>query len=156
MGTDRLWLNNEAFFMEISRMLRNGNTVTLRAKGNSMLPFIVGERDTVVLQKAEAFAVGSIVLACLPDNRYVLHRVYKMKGNCIVLMGDGNLYATECCRREDVAGVMVKRVRDGRVIDITSSSERFKAALWRRLLPVRRYLLFVYRGWMRQGGKLEK
>lgn len=142
--------------MEISRMLRNGNTVTLRAKGNSMLPFIVGERDTVVLQKAEAFAVGSIVLACLPDNRYVLHRVYEMKGNCIVLMGDGNLHATECCRREDVAGVMVKRVRDGRVIDITSSSERFKAALWRRLLSVRRYLLFVYRGWMRQSGKLKK
>lgn len=45
-------------------MLQSGNSVTLRAKGNSMLPFIMEERDTVVLQKAEAFAVGSVVLAC--------------------------------------------------------------------------------------------
>ena len=156
MGADKLRLNNEVFFMEISRMLQSGNSVTLRAKGNSMLPFIVGERDTVVLQKAEAFAVGSVVLACLPGNRYVLHRVYKMEGEHLVLMGDGNLHATECCRREDVAGVVVKMVRDGRVIDITSSSERFRAALWRRLLPVRRYLLFVYRGWMMRYGKIEK
>lgn len=156
MENDRLWLKNEVAFMEISRMLQSGNMVTLRAKGSSMCPFIMEERDCVVLRKAEEFAVGSIVLACLPGNRYVLHRVYKMKGNCIVLMGDGNLYATECCRREDVVGVMVKRVCDGRVIDITSSSELFKAALWRRLLPVRRYLLFVYRWWMWQSGKLKK
>ena len=68
------------FFIEVSQMLQSGNSVTLRAKGNSMLPFIMEERDTVVLQKAEAFAVGSVVLACLPGNRYVLHRVYRMKG----------------------------------------------------------------------------
>ena len=37
-------------------MLQSGNSVTLRAKGNSMLPFIMEERDTVVLQKVEAFA----------------------------------------------------------------------------------------------------
>ena len=46
-----------------------------------------------------------------------------------MLMGDGNLHATECCRREDVAGVVVKIIRDGRVIDITSSSQLFMAAL---------------------------
>ena len=104
MGADKLLLNNEAFFIEVSQMLQSGNSVTLRAKGNSMLPFIMEERDTVVLQKAEAFAVGSVVLACLPGNRYVLHRVYRIKGEHIMLMGDGNLHATECCRREDVAG----------------------------------------------------
>ena len=131
MGADKLLLNNEAFFIEVSQMLQSGNSVTLRAKGNSMLPFIMEERDTVVLQKVEAFAVGSVVLACLPGNRYVLHRVYRIKGEHIMLMGDGNLHAMECCRREDVAGVVVKIIRDGRVIDITSSSQLFMAALWR-------------------------
>lgn len=127
MGADKLLLNNEAFFIEVSQMLQSGNSVTLRAKGNSMLPFIMEERDTVVLQKVEAFAVGSVVLACLPGNCYVLHRVYRIKGEHIMLMGDGNLHATECCCREDVAGVVVKIIRDGRVIDITSSSH----CLWR-------------------------
>lgn len=142
--------------MEVSRMLRSGNSVTMRVKGRSMLPFIVEERDTVVLQKPEAFAVGSVVLACLPGNCYVLHRVYKMEGEHIVLMGDGNLHATERCRREDVAGVAVKMVRNGHAVNLTSSSERFKAALWRRLLPVRRYLLFVCRCWITWRGKMEK
>ena len=156
MGVDKLLLNNEAFFIEVSQMLQSGNSVTLRAKGNSMLPFIMEERDTVVLQKVEAFAVGSVVLACLPGNRYVLHRVYRIKGEHIMLMGDGNLHATECCRREDVAGVVVKIIRDGRVIDITSSSQLFMAALWRKLLPVRRYLLCVCRWWMRRDRRMKK
>ena len=78
MGADKLLLNNEAFFIEVSQMLQSGNSVTLRAKGNSMLPFIMEERDTVVLQKVEAFAVGSVVLACLPGNCYVLHRGYRI------------------------------------------------------------------------------
>ena len=143
MGADKLLLNNEAFFIEVSQMLQSGNSVTLRAKGNSMLPFIMEERD-------------SVVLACLPGNRYVLHRVYRIKGEHIMLMGDGNLHATECCRREDVAGVVVKIIRDGRVIDITSSSQLFMAALWRKLLPVRRYLLFVCRWWMRRDRRMKK
>ena len=46
MGADKLLLNNEAFFIEVSQMLQSGNSVTLRAKGNSMLPFIMEERDT--------------------------------------------------------------------------------------------------------------
>ena len=135
-------------FLEVSQMLQSGNSVTLRAKGNSMLPFIMEERDTVVLQKAEAFAVGSVVLACLPSNRYVLHRVYRIKGEHIMLMGDGNLHAMEW--------VVVKIIRDGRVIDITSSSQLFMAALWRKLLPVRRYLLFVCRWWMRRDRRMKK
>ena len=78
MGVDKLLLNNEAFFIEVSQMLQSGNSVTLRAKGNSMLPFIMEERDTVVLQKAEAFAVGSVVLACLPSNRYDMFSLYSI------------------------------------------------------------------------------
>lgn len=156
MSADKLWLNNEVFFAEIGRMLQHGESVTLRPKGNSMLPFIVEGRDHIVLQKAGNVEVGSVVLARLPGNRYVLHRVYKMEGEHIVLMGDGNLHATEYCCREDVAGVVVKIIRDGRVIDITSSSQLFMAALWRKLLPVRRYLLFVCRWWMRRDRRMKK
>ena len=156
MGADKLLLNNEAFFIEVSQMLQSGNSVTLRAKGNSMLPFIMEERDTVVLQKVEAFAVGSVVLACLPGNRYVLHRGDRIKGELTSWRGDGTLQAMEGCRREDVAGVVVKIIRDGRVIDITSSSQLFMAALWRKLLPVRRYLLFVCRWWMRRDRRMKK
>lgn len=147
MQTEKLWLNNAQFFEEIDRMLQNGHSVTMRAKGNSMLPFIRDERDSVVLQKKPDIAVGSIVLARLQNGSYVLHRVYRLEKEELVLMGDGNLYATERCRRNEVVGVAVNILRDGRQVDCTSRKELFKAWVWRKLLPMRRVLLFVGRRW---------
>ena len=147
MQTEKLWLNNAQFFEEIDRMLQSGHSVTMRAKGNSMFPFIRDERDSVVLQRSKNMAVGSIILARLQNGSYVLHRVYRLEKEEIVLMGDGNLYATERCRRNEVVGVAVKVIRDGRQVDCTSRKELFKACVWRKLLPVRRVLLFIGRRW---------
>lgn len=147
MQTEKLWLNNTQFFEEIDRMLQSGHSVTMRAKGNSMFPFIRDERDSVVLQRSKNMAVGSIILARLQNGSYVLHRVYRLEKEEIVLMGDGNLYATERCRRNEVVGVAVKIIRDGRQVDCTSRKELFKAWVWRKLLPVRRVLLFIGRRW---------
>lgn len=147
MQTEKLWLNNAQFFEEIDRMLQNGHSVTMRAKGNSMFPFIRDECDSVVLQRKPEIAVGSIVLARLQNGSYVLHRVYRLEKEELVLMGDGNLYATERCRRNEVVGVAVKIIRDERQVDCTSRKELFKAWVWRKLLPVRRVLLFVGRRW---------
>lgn len=145
MQTEKLWLNNAQFFEEIDRMLQSGHSVTMRAKGNSMFPFIRSERDSVVLQRKQEIAVGSIVLARLQNGSYVLHRVYRLEKEAVVLMGDGNLYATERCRRNEVVGVVTQIIRDGGQVDCTSRRERFKAWGWRKLLPVRRVLLFVAR-----------
>ena len=60
-------LANEILFPEVAALLEEGHTVTLKAKGTSMMPFIVGGRDSVVLQKADRVAVGDIVLARLDD-----------------------------------------------------------------------------------------
>lgn len=145
MQTEKLWLNNAQFFEEIDRMLLDGHSVTMRAKGNSMFPFIRSERDSVVLQRKQEITVGSIVLARLQNGSYVLHRVYRLEKEVVVLMGDGNLYATERCRRNEVVGVVTQIIRDGGQVDCTSRKECFKAWVWRKLLPVRRALLFVAR-----------
>ncbi|WP_308763401.1 S24/S26 family peptidase [uncultured Bacteroides sp.] len=147
MQTEQLWLKNAQFFDEIDRMLQDGHSVTIRAKGSSMFPFIRNERDSVILQDSKDIAVGSIVLARLQNRSYVLHRVYRLEKEAIVLMGDGNLYATERCCRNEVVGVAVKIIRDGRYVDCTSRKELFKAWVWRKLLPVRRVLLFIGRRW---------
>lgn len=44
-------LPNEEMLPEVAKMLSEGNCVKLKAKGNSMLPFIVGGRDEVVIEK---------------------------------------------------------------------------------------------------------
>lgn len=145
MLPDRLLFDNDLFFMGISRMLTRKNSVTLRPKGNSMFPFIVDGRDRIVLQKAERLKVGDIVLAHIPGKTYVLHRIYRIDNDGLTLMGDDNLHDTEHCRREDVLAYATSIVRNGHIVSCHSFRERILAFCWRKLLPVRRYMLFVCR-----------
>lgn len=144
MLTDKLLLNNDLLFIEVLQRLSQGYFVTLRIKGDSMFPFIEDGRDSVVLLKCRDISVGDIVLVRIPEKGYVLHRIYRMKGEWLTLMGDGNIQTTERCQRKDVLGKAVKILRNGRCVECSSFWERFKATCWRRLLPIRHYLLFVY------------
>ncbi len=142
---EELTVDNDSFFTEVVRILSQGSTVTLQAKGRSMEPFITDRRDSIVLKKDENAGVGDIVLAHVAGKGYVIHRIYNEHGDCLTLMGDGNLAATEHCRKADVAGKVVGIRRNGSYVDCSAPNERRKAACWRRLLPLRRYLLFTIR-----------
>lgn len=145
MLPSKLLLDNDSFFTEAARMLSQGYNVTIKAKGDSMFPFIRDGRDDVVLGKPDTMEVGDIVLAHIPGKGYVLHRIYRMGGNGLTLMGDGNLHGTERCRKGDVLGKATLVLRGGRAVECASLAERRRATLWRWLLPVRRYLLFICR-----------
>lgn len=153
---EKVIIPNDLFFDDVISMLSEGHTVTLRAKGNSMFPFIVSGRDCVVLQKATHVQAGDIVLARLSGERYVLHRIYYMDKNKVVLMGDGNVRGRERCQREDICGIVLKIIRGGRLISCSSAQAQRNFRLWRKLLPVRRYILAVWYLWRRWSGKMER
>lgn len=137
---------NAILFGEISSLLREGKEVTLAPGGRSMLPFIVGGRDRVRLRGTGTVAVGDIVLARLADGRYVLHRVLGIEGDTVTLMGDGNLRGREKCGVTDICGTATVCVKpDGTELDLRSASSLRKARIWRRLLPLRRILLGIYK-----------
>lgn len=119
--------------------LKEGKVVAIVPQGISMLPFIKGGESRVYLLKKEKVAVGDIVLVDY-QGRHLLHRVYAIDGERITLMGDGNLEGTELVTASEILGT---------VIEIVSSDGRHhkpkKAWLWRKLLPIRRYLLKVHR-----------
>ena len=141
----RVTLPNEVLLSEVGRLLQAGETVTMKVKGNSMLPFITGERDSVVLRRAGKLRQGDIVLAKLENGEYVLHRIVALNAHRITLMGDGNLCGTEQCPRTAIAGQAIRILRRGKTIKCTSPTQRRRAALWKALLPVRRYLLAIYK-----------
>ena len=127
-------------------MLREGHSVILRPRGNSMLPFIHGQYDNVKLEKLSEVKVGDIVLAEVAVDRFVLHRVFEKDGSYLTLMGDGNYSGVEHCTEKDVIGTVTEIIRhNGRRIDPYSRSEMRLARAWRRIMPLRRYLLGVYR-----------
>ena len=136
---DKRVIPNEILLEEIGRMLEEGREVVFRPKGNSMLPFIRGDRDSVVLRKQENVEVGDIILVRL-DGRYVLHRLIRKEGDALTLMGDGNVRGTEACTVGDVMGTVTAIVREnGKTV------KPGKGTLWRALKPLRRYILAIYR-----------
>ena len=95
---ERKILPNDVLLGEVSRLVAEGESVTIMTKGTSMLPFIVGGRDSVRLVRPAELQPGMIVLAELHDGRYVLHRLISVDGQNLTLMGDGNIAGVERCR----------------------------------------------------------
>lgn len=119
--------------------LKEGKVVAIVPQGISMLPFIKGGESCVYLLRKEKVKVGDIVLAAY-QGRHLLHRVYAIEGERITLMGDGNLEGTEQVTAKEILGTAVEIVNpNGR------HRQPKKAWLWRKLLPIRKYLLKIHR-----------
>jgi hypothetical protein len=110
-----------------------------------MLPFIIGDKDSVVLRKVDTLRLGDVVLAELPGEHYVLHRIIRIEGEDITLMGDGNIRGTESCKVDNIIAKAMTILHNDKQIDCNGRSQRFKAKVWHSLLPIRRYLLAIYR-----------
>lgn len=134
-------LPNDILLDEVARLLSEGRDVVMTPKGRSMLPFIRGEVDCVVLRQLPKVEVGDIVLAHFGD-RYVLHRVIAVEEEDVVLMGDGNLQGVERGKASEVCGTVIEIVRQN-----GKHCKPSKGRLWRKLLPIRKYLLKIYRKW---------
>lgn len=136
--------DHELIINEAARLVSEGVSVTLPVNGSSMLPFIIGGRDSVILQKPGEPRVGDVVLAWVDGSRYVVHRIIRIDGDGITLMGDGNLVATEHCTAPDIKALATHIVdTGGNVRYLYTRRRRCMARLWRWLRPLRKYLLPV-------------
>ena len=126
-------LSNAEFLPHVTGLVAEGHDVSIRAKGQSMRPFIESERDVAVLSKEEAFEVGDVVLAEIEPGHYVLHRIDKIedangkvvKGKTkdadakVTLRGDGNVPnpvngGVEHCELRDIRALCSQVVRKGK------------------------------------------
>ena len=131
---------------EAIRLVNEGVCVTLPVDGRSMLPFIIGGRESVILQKPRQPKIGDVVLAWVEGCRYVVHRIIRVDGENVTLMGDGNLAGTEHCTTGDLKAIATHVVsRDGKRHDLYCPWRQRASRLWWHLRPIRRYLLAIYR-----------
>ena len=121
--------------------LREGTPVLLPVKGNSMLPFIRGDKDLVLVSSTPEVKVGDVVLARTTAGNYVIHRVLGEEPGLYILKGDGNLVGTERCALVDVLGTVTEvRKPSGRVFNPASVKN------WQKLpLILRRVILASYK-----------
>lgn len=149
MSISRKTARTELLMNEALLLIEEGKRVIVRVKGSSMLPFLRGDKDSVELEKASEIKCGDIVLAYVEECRFVLHRIIRIDGEHIVLMGDGNLKGCEHCRIEDIKAKAVNIIKPAKggykKISCTDRTHMRKADLWKKLLPVRRYILAIYK-----------
>ncbi len=131
----RRTIDNHSAFTQARDLLLEGESVQITVRGQSMLPFFQSG-STILLRPIEEsdFKIGSVVLAESLPGKYVVHRIYRLEGDRVVLLGDGNLIGTETMPRSKVYGT----------VDC-GWLHRQLAALWRIMRPIRRYPLAILR-----------
>ena len=139
-------MTDELIIQEAVRLVQDGVSVTFPVKGRSMLPFIFGGRESVILQKPGSLQRGQVVLAQVGPDRYVVHRIIKIEPDRITLMGDGNICGTESCTPSNVLAIATHVVDEkGKRRPLESKGQMFKAKVWYVIRPLRRIILAVLR-----------
>lgn len=140
-------LSNQLFFAQVEEILREGQEVQLRVKGNSMRPLLRNDRDIVVLapyHQGEELHCGEIILFRY-RGRHVLHRIVHIDATQLTLAGDGNYRIREYCQPEDVVGITRRIIRpNGREIVCDSPQWRRMSHAWLMWPPlIRRIVLAI-------------
>ncbi|MBO4656934.1 MAG: hypothetical protein J5639_04100 [Bacteroidales bacterium] len=141
-------MNDVDIIKEAVKLVQDGVSVTFPVKGRSMIPFIIGGKESVILQQAGPLKPGIVALAEIAPEHYVLHRIIKIdrQKGIVTLMGDGNVRGVERCAPASILARATHVVgSDGRTRPLETRGQRFKARIWRLLLPLRRYLLAALR-----------
>lgn len=143
---ETITIDNNQLIGEVKKLLKTFPSVVLPVKGTSMLPFIIGSKESVELVRWEKdFKIGDIVLAWTKDH-YVIHRIIKINGDDYTLMGDGNIIGTESCKRSDIVAKAEYVVDKHGNKHYLYTPRRCQASrLWNKLKPVRRWILAIYR-----------
>ncbi|WP_087157083.1 S24/S26 family peptidase [Lachnoclostridium sp. An181] len=114
--------------------------------GESMLPLIRPDRDTVVLKRFEGQAKKyDIVLYKRANATYVLHRILAILPEGYVLCGDNQWVREYGVKKEQILAVMEGFYRDEKYIDVHSGKYCLYTKFWCLSLSARKCLLLLYR-----------
>lgn len=136
----------EEYMEDLLQTLEYTESVPLVISGSSMDPFLVHGRDTVFLTKLKRpVKKGDMLLYRRVGGRYVLHRVVKVQGQQLVLIGDGQLSIEPGIRTEQVLATVSAVRRKGKLLKPGHPTWVFYEKIWVRLIRIRPRLLRWYR-----------
>ena len=112
--------------------------VTITLAGDSMRPLIRRDRDrvTIVPMNREPM-IGDIVLFQGGPDRYVVHRVYRLRDGWVQTLGDNCWNPDPWIPENQVLGLVVKYARDGRGHRLDTPQARAWGRAWMAIHPIR-------------------
>lgn len=130
----------------VLEILERGAQVRMRVEGDSMIPWLGGGRDDVILVRPDErpWCRGDIVLLKDDRGRFILHRVVRRACGRVWLLGDAQSGEEGPWTDDHVMALVDRVIRKGREISMTSLRARGFAGLWGLCRPVRRPVLRWY------------
>lgn len=129
-------------------IIQSGRKVVITVSGNSMRPFIAGNRDKVLLGRAGSLKKGDVILFRDRYGEYILHRIYRIKNNMYFTIGDYCLRDDGQVDQDQIIGVVETVIRKGKKISCSSPVWCLYSHLWLAMLPLRRYLILLHKAYL--------
>lgn len=120
-------------------LINEGKEVPLLITGSSMAPFLVHQRDTIIISKPDKpFKKGDMVFYIRPSGQYVMHRIQRIdkEGN-LYIIGDNQVEIEGPLPPTCVFGIIYKIIRKGKVMDKNHFWWFFFEKIWINLIPFR-------------------
>ena len=107
-----------------------------------MLPLLRHRRDIVEIHPLTERAKKYDVVLYKQGERYILHRIIKVRPNDYVICGDNNIRREYGITDAQIIGVMTRVIRDGKSITTDNLWYRFYVHLWCDFYHVRAAYLY--------------
>ncbi len=152
------YVDTMKYLTAICEILKGGRSAVIPVSGGSMMPFLVGGRDFVMLSRIEEkIRRGDIVLYQRKSGQFVLHRVCKIKKKKLYYMvGDVQNVIEGPIMEEQMRAKVVKVMRNKTWISKTCFWWWFFGVIWIRIIPIRKYIWKGYRLWKTIWRRLER
>lgn len=125
--------------------------VTIPLAGDSMRPLIRRNRDKVtIIPLNRELQIGDIVLFQGGPERYVVHRVYRIREGFVQTLGDNCLNPDPWMKKEQVWGLVIRMERGGKTYPLDSEASRRWGRAWMAIHPIR----MIYRRGRALAGKV--
>ena len=133
----------------VRELLEEGKEVPLVITGNSMSPFLVHERDTLLIGKPRLpLKKGDMAFYQRENGQYVMHRIRRVRGSCpgrqYYFIGDAQTVTEGPVPEERIFGVITAVRRKGRWIRQGSFWWEFFRIVWIRMVPLRKTAVRIY------------
>ena len=111
--------------------------------GYSMYPLIRQREDILHIVKADNYQKGDIVLFISDKEKYVLHRILKIKKDKIITAGDYNYFKDQPITYTQILGKLISiKKKDGQVIDL-SRDKKARKFWYTNFFPIKAFFQMI-------------
>ena len=142
-------VDTNTYLKAVREMLQEGNEVPLTITGNSMSPFMIHERDKILISSVNRpLKKGDMAFYQRVTGQYVMHRIRYIRqgesGEVYYFIGDAQTVTEGPIYREQIFGLITAVCRKGKWIKPGNFWWEFFEKVWIRIVPLRKFIEKIY------------